>query len=104
MATAVGSNAPSEHFQSDNMASEERADSGTTVNNNEESPPKQGTDESIENETAVEDEKSEKEKTKVKKFDNKNYVEAPLPKSNPWNKSAQPTSPPVKIVKKPAGK
>lgn len=102
MATAVGSNAPSEHFQSDNMASEERADSGTTVNNNEESPPKQVTDESIENETAVEDEKSEKEKTKVKKFDNKNYVEAPLPKSNPWNK--QPTSPPVNIVKKPAGK
>ncbi|CAG2257977.1 LARP1 [Mytilus edulis] len=101
MATAVGSNAPSEHFQSDNMASEERADSGTTVNNNEESPPKQGTDENIENETAVEDEKSENERTKVKKFDNKNYVEAPLPKSNPWNK--QPTSPPVKIVKKPAG-
>lgn len=104
MATAVGSNAPSEHFQSDNMASEERVDSGTTVNNNEESPPKQGTDENMENETAVEDEKSEKEKTKVKKFDNKNYVEAPLPKSNPWNKSAQPTSPPVKIVKKPTGK
>lgn len=102
MATAVGSNAPSEHFQSDNMASEERVDSGTTVNNNEESPPKQGTDENMENETAVEDEKSENEKTKVKKFDNKNYVEAPLPKSNPWNK--QPTSPPVKIVKKPTGK
>lgn len=102
MATAVGSNAPSEHFQSD-MASEERGDSGSTVNNNEESPPKQGTDENVENETAVEDEKSEKEKTKVKKFDNKNYVEAPLPKSNPWNKNAQPTSPPAQIVKKPAG-
>lgn len=44
-------------------------------------------------------EKGEKEPV-VKKFDNKTYVEAPLPKTNPWNKgkkgsaqSAAPTSP-----------
>lgn len=47
-------------------------------------------------------EKGEKEPKEpvVKKFDNKTYVEAPLPKTNPWNKgkkgsaqSAAPTSP-----------
>ena len=37
--------------------------------------------------------KKENEKT-VKRFDTKNFVEAPLPKTNPWKKSKEVSSPP----------
>lgn len=52
-------------------------------------------------------EKGEKEakELKVKKFDNKTYVEAPLPKTNPWNKGkknpAGPASPKAAAAKPP---
>jgi hypothetical protein len=53
------------------------------------------------------DTKGEKEakEPKVKKFDNKTYVEAPLPKTNPWNKGkknpAGPASPKAAPMKPP---
>ena len=43
--------------------------------------------------TAQKDTKKQEEL--VKKFDNINYVEAPLPKTNPWNKRQNITSNPV---------
>lgn len=36
------------------------------------------------------EEKKEETKEVVKKFDNVNYIEAPLPKTNPWAKSKSP--------------
>ncbi|XP_050415321.1 la-related protein 1B isoform X1 [Patella vulgata] len=44
------------------------------------------------------DKNPKEEKSTVKKFDNKLYVEAPPPKTNPWTKAAQPV--PIQAPKK----
>jgi len=51
------------------------------------------------------DKKDEKKEDLVKKFDNVNYVEAPLPKTNPWakNKSPVPNAPTSQPTPEPAG-
>ena len=53
-------------------------------------------------ETAVVEKDPKKQEDIVKKFDNVNYVEAPLPKTNPWNKkqnvSSNPASEPGKLI------
>ena len=106
MATAVGSNTPNEHFQSDvnieNVSTEDTNSDNTGESKDQTTDNKERNNSEKEE---VDDESTDKEKTtaKVKKFDKKNYVEAPLPKTNPWKKSQQPTSPPVPIVKKPPG-
>ena len=43
------------------------------------------------------EEKETKNVSVVKKFDNKNYVEAPLPKTNPWNKNSSSNNAPVPV-------
>lgn len=105
MATAVGANTPSEHFQAGITSKEQDSASGAV---HKEPVVNKAVCQNPEKESGDEENADSKEKTtpKVKKFDNKNYVEAPIPKTNPWNKSAGPlpkTPPAVVPVKKPAG-
>ncbi|ESP00017.1 hypothetical protein LOTGIDRAFT_158240 [Lottia gigantea] len=46
------------------------------------------------------DKNPKEDKANVKKFDNKLYVEAPPPKTNPWKKGTPNTPPPPVAVKK----
>lgn len=103
MATAVGSNTQNEHFQSELSINNNTESAGT--GGAKDQPSENKVTNNLEKENEPDDESTDKEKTTkiVKKFDNKNYVEAPLPKTNPWNKSQPPTSPPAQIVKKPPG-
>lgn len=105
MATAVGANTPSEHFQSGIANKEQDSTSGAQQ---KEPAVSKAVSQNPEKDSDEENGDS-KEKTtpKVKKFDNKNYVEAPIPKTNPWNKSAGPvpkTPPAAAPVKKQPGK
>lgn len=65
-------------------------------------PPKEDGD----NKSEKGDKDKESKEPKVKKFDNKTYVEAPLPKTNPWNKGKGPAGPssPKPVAKPPVVK
>ena len=96
MAAAVGTTTQSEHFNSDGCENEENVSktdqSSTDVENVEQSA---NADDKQELDT-----KGEKDSL-VKKFDNKNFVEAPIPKTNPWNKGKTAKKPEPVITKKP---
>ena len=77
----------SENFQaSDNQDANLDAQPKTSVSNGPSSP------------DAIESANKDNKKAEeiVKKFDNVNYVEAPIPKTNPWNKGKTVTEPGMK--------
>ena len=98
MATALTSagTVGSENFQPSEQGELESQPNPTSVTN--------GPSASEAMETAVVEKDPKKQEDIVKKFDNVNYVEAPLPKTNPWNKkqnvSSNPASEPGKLIMK----
>ncbi|KAJ8298225.1 hypothetical protein KUTeg_024756 [Tegillarca granosa] len=91
MATAVGHTAQNEHFTSESNDSSKK--SPNDVNDTATVNKEVDEDDSSQNKNG-----DEKAASAVKKFDNKNYVEAPLPKTNPWNKSKSPKPAPAPSV------
>lgn len=91
MATAVGQTAQNEHFTSESNDSSKKP--SNEVNDTDPVNKEIDDDDSAQNKNG-----DEKSASTVKKFDNKNYVEAPLPKTNPWNKSKSPKPAPAPVV------
>lgn len=105
MAAAVGTTTVNEHFQSD---SAEIQSSDNAIKNPQDgsdksaSPSEPNRLDSNSSDPGAESndgkkESEDKSQPKVKKFDNKNYVEAPIPKTNPWNKGKSPAAVAVPI-------
>ncbi|XP_033742068.1 la-related protein 1B-like [Pecten maximus] len=113
MAAAVGTTTRSEHFQSD---SAEMQNSDSTRKSSEESPEKHDsqtqppTSDSNNSDPGAPDsnegkkDSDDKSQSKVKKFDKKNFVEAPIPKTNPWNKGKGPAAAPKPVSVAPVTK
>jgi len=104
MAAAVGPSSQTEHFQAETNSRDDSKQE--RVSESQKSPTSTGPSD---NKPIDMDESSteggegrldaeEKTASKVNKFDNKTFVLAPLPKTNPWNRGKAPTSPTQKTV------
>ncbi|OWF45150.1 la-related protein 1B-like [Mizuhopecten yessoensis] len=99
MAAAVGTTTRSEHFQTDSAEMQDPENTRKTSEENSDTSVSQSqptTSDSTSSDPGVSEsnegkkDSDDKSQSKVKKFDNKNFVEAPLPKTNPWNKGKTP--------------